>query len=166
MSSDNPTSIIKFGEKAPSGFAVVEIDAREMEINGSLPNHYPPGTEVLVLVHHAKTTEIRATSETGNGLLELIGTVRREKEQELSFAPDVTELDLTHIPIGLVSVQAQGKVTSLEASGDSRQIVASAVPALVKVKYSYEARQYRYITPKVKGELPVNLYFETEENNG
>lgn len=151
------TAVVSFGEAADTDFAVIDFDG---DVTAFLP-----GDDVFILVHHGDDVdEIRAV-DTANGTIERLGTVIRENEVELSFAPDKAVAELPHIPTGAVSVSSFGVESQIEADGLSKQVLALTMPVVVNVKYSYKATRYRYRLPDdfvLSGDsFPVDFYVET-----
>jgi len=140
------TIVVQFGDGADSSALVkVELDGlTNVDADGKEKTQFYPGDHPVFLVHHDATLRLDHI-EVSSGMVQDLGSVTRERTQQLSFAA-IEGQELEYLPTGSVAVAWYGNDGTLQVTGRS-VLPAGVVPAICTVTLQAAFRQFRLIPP-------------------
>lgn len=148
MNAVAATIVVQFGTGAASdAFVAVELDETlNLDAIGEVKSQFAPDDEVWFWVQHDPSLRIGAV-ECTSGMVVAGGLVLRQRKQELTFTGVDTEVEVSHIPFGPLSLTWYGKVGEQFQVAGKKATVAGNVPCTCDAVIPIEVKLFRFIPP-------------------
>jgi hypothetical protein len=138
--------VVNYGDTAASSaLVVVELDdTLNLDAAGKTKTQFYPGDLVYFLVHHDATVRITRVLTT-SGTVDPLGSVLRDRTQQMLFKSPTDKQDLPHLPAGIVTPSWYGRTSNLVQDG--RSLTADATPCIGEMDYDMEAELFCLTPP-------------------
>ena len=140
------TIVVQFGSGADSSALVkVELDGVvNLDAESNEKTQFYPGDQPVFLVHHDATLRLDHI-ETSSGMVQDLGTVTRERQQQISCS-NTDSQELEYLPASPPAITWYGNDGALQITGRS-VLPTGTLPAIATLTLQATFRQFRLIPP-------------------
>ena len=148
MADKTVTAIASFGgSSGVSGSIIAEIDGEmHLDKDGNERSSFLPGESVYFYLHYDSNVRIIRVRSTDGGDVQRIGSIIRQKTQQITFEHPAHLVDLQYQPKNKpTAIKWYGRASNLFLTG--RTLQADLAPCLGDITYQIAAVQYLHRPP-------------------